>query len=386
MNINIITSTGDLAAFCTEAARRPYVTVDTEFLSEKCYYAKLCLVQLAYQDTAGSDAVLVDVLADGLSLEPLATLFRDENVVKVFHSARQDLEIFYHKGFLPAPLFDTQVAAMFCGFGESPGYANLVREITGASLDKSKQLYNWATRPLSYEAACYALADVTHLRRVYEHLYAQICIRNRSEWIAEAMAALVNPANYAADPADAWKRLSRGAVSPVARELARFREAYAQHRNVPRKYVFDDDDLKKLAAGKPTNRAALDDMRNLTCKPRHFDAGGILDAIQKGLAVREDLSPACEPPPVNQAQAKLLRVLLLAKADGAGVTCGLIAATADLTALAAGNRDSPALAGWRRDVFGNDALRLCEGKAGLVANGSSVVTFDVTEQAHAPFC
>ena len=247
-----ISTTADLAAFCTEAAKRPYVTVDTEFLRERTYYSKLCLLQLAYQDEAGADAVLVDPLVDGLSLEPLYELFRDVGVVKVFHAARQDLEIFYvDAGVIPQPLFDTQVAAMVCGFGEQVGYETLVRKITKSDLDKSSRFTDWSRRPLTDAQAKYALADVTFLRDIYEHLAERLAQSGRHKWVTEELAVLEDPATYEADPDNAWKRVktrtTSGRFLAIVRELARFREAYAQERNVPRSRVFKDDALVELA-------------------------------------------------------------------------------------------------------------------------------------------
>ncbi|MEL6840435.1 MAG: ribonuclease D, partial [Pseudomonadota bacterium] len=248
-----ITTTDGLAAFCAEAAKRAYVTVDTEFLRERTYYSKLCLVQLAYQDEAGADAVLVDPLAEDLSLEPLYGLFRDPGVVKVFHAARQDLEIFFvDAGVIPEPLFDTQVAAMVCGFGEQVGYETLVRKVAKSSLDKSSRFTDWSRRPLTEAQAKYALADVTHLRDIYEYLSDRLNKSGRKKWVAEEMATLKDPATYQTDPAEAWKRIktrtTSGKFLAIVRELARFREAYAQDRNIPRNRVFKDDALVELAS------------------------------------------------------------------------------------------------------------------------------------------
>eukprot|EP00659_Diplonema_papillatum_P016887 gene16887-25894_t len=325
MDINIITSTGDLAAFCTEAAKRPYITVATKVLSEKCYYAKLCLVQLAYNDTAGSDAVLVDAFADGLSLEPLYALFRNETV----------------------------------------------------NLDTLAQNHTWTNRPLSFAAVRCALADVAYLFHVYEYLDARIRRLDRKEWMDEAVTALLNSANSEVNPDDAWKQLKGTNPSPVARELARFREAYAQENNVPPPCVFKDSVLRQLALEKPTNCAALHSMRFLTPEVRRLSPG-ILEAIQKGLAVPEDSTVAnFRAPQGNLALVEMLKVLLELKAKNADVSQKLIADAGDLGALAAGNRNSPVLSGWRRDVFGEDALRVCEGKVGLVIRGEQIVTIDL---------
>jgi len=378
-----ITTTEELAAFCQEAAKRPYVTVDTEFLRERTYYSKLCLVQLAYQDDNGADAALVDPLVDGLSLEPLYELFKDHGVVKVFHAARQDLEIFYvDAGVIPEPLFDTQVAAMVCGFGEQVGYETLVRKITKSDLDKSSRFTDWSRRPLTDAQATYALADVTHLRDIYEYLSSRLAKSGRSKWVAEEMAVLEDPATYQADPDNAWKRVKTrtqsGKFLAIVRELARFRESYAQDRNVPRNRVFKDDALVELASTKPQSEKDLGRSRLLLREARKGDiAAGILAGIQTGMAVKPEDMPKIDNAraklQVNPALADMLRVLLKAKTDDAEVAPKLIATTSDLDALAAGQRDVVALKGWRREVFGNDALQLCEGQVGLAVKGQKVV-------------
>lgn len=379
-----ITTTADLAAFCQEAAKRAYVTVDTEFLRERTYYSKLCLIQLAYQDDEGADAVLVDPLADGLSLEPLYELFKDHGCVKVFHAARQDLEIFYvDAGVIPEPLFDTQVAAMVCGFGEQAGYETLVRKIARSDLDKSSRFTDWSRRPLTDAQAKYALADVTHLRDIYEYLSARLAQSGRSKWVAEEMAVLEDPATYQADPDNAWKRVKTrtqsGKFLAIVRELARFRERHAQERNIPRNRVFKDDALVELASTKPRSEADLGRSRLLLREARRGDiAAGILKAIETGLDVKPEDMPKVDNAraklQVNPALADLLRVLLKAKTDHAEVAPKLIASSADLDALAGGQRDVAALKGWRREVFGNDALQLCEGQVGLAVKGQRVVT------------
>lgn len=382
--MNKITTTEALAEFCSAAAKRPYVTVDTEFLRERTYYSKLCLVQLAYQDDSGSDAVLLDPLADGLSLEPLYDLFRDVGVVKVFHAARQDLEIFFvDAGVIPEPLFDTQVAAMVCGFGEQVGYETLVRKICKADLDKSSRFTDWSRRPLTDAQSTYALADVTYLRDIYESLSEQLAKSGRKKWVSEEMAVLEDPATYQADPENAWKRIKTrtqsGRFLAIVRELARFRETYAQDRNVPRTRVYKDDALVELASTKPQNEQDLSRSRLLLREARKGDiAQGILESVQAGLAVKPEDMPIADPSrtklQVNPALADMLRVLLKSKTDNEGVAQKLIASSADLDALAAGERDVPAMKGWRREVFGHDALLLCEGKVGLAVKGQKVVT------------
>ena len=380
-----ITTTADLAAFCTEAAKFPYVTVDTEFLRERTYYSKLCLIQLAFMGDGVNDAVLVDPLAEGLDLAPLYALFQDAGVVKVFHAARQDLEIFYvDRGVIPAPLFDTQVAAMVCGFGEQAGYETLVRKIAKDTVDKSSRFTDWSRRPLSDAQKTYALADVTHLRVIYEYLSAELDKSARKKWVAEEMAVLNDPATYEADPDSAWKRVKTRTSSPkflsIVRELARFRELHAQSRDIPRNRVFKDDALVELASTKPASESDLGQSRLLLREARRGDiADGILAAVKAGLATRPEDAPKVdasrEKLQVNPALADMLRVLVKAKADNEGVAQKLIATSSDLDAIAGGLRDVAALRGWRKEVFGADALRLCAGEIGLAVQGDKVVMF-----------
>ena len=377
-----ITTTEELAAYCQEAATHPFVTVDTEFLRERTYYSKLCLVQLAMPGTDDSGAVLVDPLVEGLSMEPLYELFRDTSVVKVFHAARQDLEIFFVDAqVFPIPLFDTQVAAMVCGFGEQVGYETLVRKIAKEGVDKTSRFTDWSRRPLTDAQKTYALADVTHLRQVYEFLAAQLEKTGRHKWVEEELEVLTNPDTYTTAPRDAWKRVKTRTNSArflgIVRELAAFREAYAQERNIPRSRVYKDDALVELASNKPKNHEELGRARLLLRDARKGEiADGILKAVAVGLACPNDDLPqpdrSREKLQVNPALADLLRVLLKAKTESAGVAAKLIATAADLDAIAAGARDVQAMSGWRLEVFGTDAVALCAGKIALTAVGSDV--------------
>mgnify|MGYP001793832390 FL=1 len=377
-----LTTTEELAAFCTEAAGHDYVTVDTEFLRERTYYSKLCLIQLAMPGTDDAGAVLVDPLAGDMSLEPLYALFRDKSVVKVFHAARQDLEIFYVDAqVLPDPLFDTQVAAMVCGFGEQVGYETLVRKIARQSLDKTSRFTDWSRRPLTDAQKTYALADVTHLRQIYEFLAAKLAETGRARWVAEELTTLLSPETYIVQPENAWKRVKTRTHSPkflaLVKELAAFRERFAQERNIPRNRVYKDDALVELASNKPKSLEDLGRSRLLLREARKGDiADGILAAVQAGLAMPANDMPqpdrSREKLQVNPALADLLRVLLKAKTESAGVAAKLIATAADLAALAAGERDVAALKGWRSEVFGEDALRLCDGRVALAAQGDAV--------------
>ncbi len=382
--MSLITTTEALAGFCSRAAAHPFVTVDTEFLRERTYYARLCLLQIAHPGGGPESAVAVDTLAPGLDLSPVYDLFRNDAVVKVFHAARQDLEIFQvEAGVIPAPLFDTQVAAMVCGFGEQVAYDTLARKIAKAEIDKSSRFTDWSRRPLSEEQLTYALADVTHLRQIYEHLSQRLARSGRASWVAEEMAVLNDPATYRTDPADAWEKVKTrsgsGRFLSVVRELARFREEHAQSRDIPRSRVFKDDALVELASLKPQSEADLGKSRLLLREGRRGEiAEGILDAVKRGLETRPEDMPRVtaedDRAPVNPALADLLRVLLKARADAEGVAQKLIATAAELDAIAAGSRDLQALRGWRREIFGNDALLLCEGRIALAARGADVVT------------
>lgn len=385
-----ITTTEELARFCKAAREAPYVTLDTEFIRERTYYARLCLIQMALPGADG-EAVLVDPLAGDLSLAPLYELFRDESTVKVLHAARQDLEIFYIDGqVFPTPLFDTQVAAMVCGFGDQVGYETLVRKIAKADLDKTSRFTDWARRPLTDAQKSYALADVTHLRVIYEDLSRQIEESGRRAWVEEELRSLTDPSTYIVDPAQAWTRIktrtSSGKFLAMVRELARFREEYAQSQDIPRNRVFKDDALLELASTKPDSLDALNRSRLLQREARRGEiAAGILRAIEEGLAVKPQDLPT--PPDsraqlqVNPALADLLRVLLKARAESTGVAAKLIASAADLDAIAAGMRDVPALHGWRSEVFGNAALELCRGEVALAARGESVMVVPLPESA-----
>ena len=382
-----IKTTEALAEFCQAARKHPYVTVDTEFLRERTYYSKLCLVQLAVPGDGEMSAVLLDPLVDGLSLESLYELFRDTSVVKVFHAARQDLEIFFIEGgVIPQPLFDTQVAAMVCGFGEQAGYETLVRKIAREPLDKTSRFTDWSRRPLTDAQKTYALADVTHLRVIYEHLAKQIEKSGRKKWVEEELQVLTNPETYVVQPDHAWERIktrtNSGKFLAIVRELARFREEFARSRNVPRSRVYKDDALLELASTKPANIQDLGRSRLLLREARKGEiADGILAAVKVGMECPPSdypkVSASNDKLQVNPALADLLRVLLKAKSENAGVAQKLIASAADLDGIAAGQRDAQALSGWRREVFGEDALRLCDGKIGLVARGNSVEVFSL---------
>lgn len=381
-----ITTTEDLARFCEAAKSEAYVTLDTEFLRERTYYSKLCLIQMALPGAEG-EAVLVDPLASGLSLDPLYDLFRHEATAKVFHAARQDLEIFFVEGnVFPKPLFDTQVAAMVCGFGDQVGYETLVRKIAKQSLDKTSRFTDWSRRPLSEEQKVYAVADVTHLRVIYEFLAKELQRTGRQKWVEEELGILLDPETYITRPDEAWERVktrtTSGRFLAVVKELARFREEYAQTRNVPRSRVFKDDALLELASTRPTNLEELGRSRLLLREGRKSEiADGILAAVAAGIETKPEDFPkpdtSREQIQVDSALADLLRVLLKAKSEEEGVAQKLIASSADLDAIAAGERGVASLNGWRAEVFGKDALRLCKGEIALSARGGAVRVIQV---------
>ncbi|MDO7567716.1 MAG: ribonuclease D [Paracoccaceae bacterium] len=378
-----ITTTEALAEFCTAAKTQPFVTIDTEFLREKTYWSKLCLIQMALPGADG-EAVLIDpIVGEHMSLGPLYDLFAHKTTVKVFHAARQDLEIFFVEGgAFPDPLFDTQVAAMVCGYGEQVGYETLVKKIVKENIDKSSRFTDWSRRPLSDSQEAYALADVTHLRDVYLSLAAQLEKNKRKQWVEEELSVLTDPATYTVTPDAAWKRVktrtTSGRFLALVKELARFREHYAQSNNVPRSRVMKDDALLELASTRPLNHDDLGRSRLLLREARRGDiAEGILAAVKSGLEMRADDMPkpdlSHENLQVNPALADLLRVLLKAKSDSLGVAPKLIANASELDAIAAGERDLSSLMGWRAEAFGDDAMRLCRGEIALSAKGHQVV-------------
>jgi ribonuclease D len=376
-----ITTTDALAEFCARAKSEPYVTLDTEFLRERTYWSRLCLIQMALPGQG--EAVLIDPIEGAdMSMEPLYDLFRHEATVKVFHAARQDLEIFFVEGnVFPKPLFDTQIAAMVAGFGEQVGYETLVKRIARQSLDKTSRFTDWSRRPLSEAQKDYALADVTHLRVIYEWLDAQLDKTGRKPWVEEELAVLTDPETYITRPEDAWRKIktrtTSGRFLGIVKELARFREAYCQAQNVPRSRVMKDDALLELASTRPQTMEELGRSRLLLREGRKPEiAEGILAAIRAGMEMRAEDLPHVEEDreqlQVNPALADLLRVLLRAKSESLGVAARLIASAADLDAIAAGRREVEALKGWRAEAFGADALRLCKGEIALGAKGNEV--------------
>lgn len=381
-SMTIITDTVALTELCTTLSRDRYVTVDTEFLRDSTYWPRLCLIQVA----GTSGAFAVDPLADGLDLKPFLDLLSNQSVLKVFHAARQDIEIFFHlTGQVPAPLFDTQVAAMVCGFGDQVGYEQLVRTIARKGLDKSSRFTDWARRPLSDRQLSYALADVVHLRPIFEDLEKQLQKSGRAEWVTEEMAVLTDPATYELDPKLAWRRIKTRTNEPSFRArvaaLAAWRERRAQEKDLPRNRVIRDEAILEIAANKPTDTDGLRRIRGLS----DGQARG-----KWGQEILETLKAAqnAAPPPTVQAKEKvqltdrqlaivdLLKVLLKARAASSGVAPKLIASSADLEAIAhRDDADVRALSGWRAEIYGNEALALKGGKIGMTVGKSQIETF-----------
>ncbi|TVR97854.1 MAG: ribonuclease D [Rhodospirillales bacterium] len=382
--MTLITDNQALVDFCRRVAGTPAVTVDTEFMRERTFWPKLCLVQVA----GLKEAAAIDPLA-GLDLSPLFEILADPATVKVFHAARQDLEIFYQlMGKLPAPVFDTQVAAMVCGFGDQVGYETLVAKFAKVRLDKGSRFTDWSLRPLSRRQIDYALSDVIHLRKVYERLSAKLEASGREPWLLEEMAVLTDPATYALDPELAWKRLKtrggNGRFLAELKELAAWREREAQARDVPRNRILRDEALVEIAHHTPTTAEALARTRGL---PRSFaeSAAGaaVLAAVTRGLAVPEAELPEPEAkrevPRRVAATAELLKVLLKMRADEHDVAQRLVASAADVEAIAAFGEEAKvqALTGWRRQVFGDAALAVREGRLALALKAGRLTLVEI---------
>jgi len=380
--MKLIETTEELSDFCLYASKFDFVTIDTEFLREKTYYSKLCLVQIAVDSNDPCSAAIIDVLSPNLNLEPLYKLLINRNIIKVFHAARQDLEIFYNlTNLLPSPIFDTQVAAMVCGFGEQVGYDSLVKNITGTSIDKSSRFTDWSRRPLLQQQLDYAIGDVTYLRQVYIYLKCQLEKNDRSSWVAEEIAVLSSKHTYEVNPFEVWKKIKvrtdSGKFLAILRELSSFREEHAQLKNIPRGHILKDDALIELCNIKPKT---FDDLKKL----RLYGKGNrspelsrnILSAIKKGIDCLPENYPVVSRNKIlenkSPAMAELLRVLLKLCAEKYGVAQKIIATTYDLDKIASGSNNGPVFEGWRYDIFGKNALLLCEGKIGLAADGNKI--------------
>jgi ribonuclease D len=366
--MTLITDQQSLADFCARMHRERFVAMDTEFMRDRTYYPKLCLVQVA----GTGEAVAIDPLAPGLDLAPLLAVLADPAVLKVMHAARQDLEIFYHLGQLPAPFFDTQVAAMVCGFGEEVAYDTLVSKLAGAQLDKSSRFTDWTRRPLSEPQIRYALGDVTHLRVIYDKLGARIEKAGRMGWVAEELQALLDPRLYSQPPEDAWRRLklrTRDArFIAIVQALAVWREREAQRRDLPRARIIRDDLLMEVAANRPQSVEELKALERVNLD--RDSVAGVVAAVKGAMALPRSALPAVPEPMVLPRgigpTVDLLRVLLKYRSEESEVAQRLLASTADLEAIAVDDAaDVPALHGWRREIFGNDALALKQGRIAL---------------------
>ena len=389
--MDLITTNDELAAACQRLARHPFVAVDTEFLRETTFWPVLCVVQVA----SGDEALAIDALAEGIDLSPLFALMADDNVVKVFHAARQDVEIFWKlAGVVPKPMFDTQVAAMVCGHGDQVSYSELVNSICHVAVDKSSRFTDWSRRPLAQAQIDYAIADVTHLRDIYRALLEKLNKSGRLSWLEDEMKILTSASTYEQHPENAWERLKNRARKPrdlaVLMELAAWREKEAQTRDVPRSRVLKDDALVEIALAAPQSAEAL---ANLRACPRGMErarAGAeILRAIEQGLARDLKTLPRIErdrrAPPGSAATVELLKVLLRQVCDQSGVAGKMIATVDDLEMIAADDRaDVAALHGWRRNLFGARALELKRGRLALTVEDGKVVTLEWREADAAP--
>ncbi len=378
--MTLITDSADLSALCDRLRREDFVTVDTEFIRDATYWPVLCLIQLGGDEEAHA----VDALAEGIDLAPVRELLTDPEVLKVFHAARQDLEIFHNLwGVIPQPFFDTQIAGMVCGFGDQVSYEVLVNKLAKGSIDKSSRFTDWALRPLTEKQLRYALSDVTHLRQVYRKLASKLERTGREQWVREEIDLLTDPATYTIEPEEAWRRLKLRSRQPrflaIVRELAAWRERKAQTRDIPRNRVIRDEAILEIAAHAPKSEADLGRTRAL---PKGLASGRtgaeLLEAVEHGLAVPEDQCPV--PPAARDLPrgigpiVDLLKVLLKMKAEDHDVAQRLIATTPDLEDIAADDdADVAALKGWRREVFGEDALALKHGRLALTVRGKHLV-------------
>ncbi|WP_312164323.1 ribonuclease D [Phenylobacterium sp.] len=379
-----ITTTAELQAFCDKIKDQPFVAVDTEFMRETTYWPKLCLIQAA----APNAEAVIDPLADGIDLEPFLVILRDPRIEKVFHAARQDVEIFNNLNAMPTPLFDTQVAGMAAGFGEQIAYDALVRQMLKVEIDKSSRFTDWARRPLTDAQLVYALGDVTHLAALYPMLRARLEKEGRLAWVVDEMQGLTDPAMYDVSPENAWKRLRprrhTAKYLAIFKAVAAWRERTAQQRDQPRGRILKDDAIDEVATQAPTDAEALDRLRSV---PKGFSGSrfgpDLLAAIREALKDPEAYAPVIEktkhqPSPAAGAVVELLKVLLKARSEDAGVASKLIATVSDLEQIANDdNAKTQALTGWRREAFGEDALRLKRGELALVLDGARVRVVEV---------
>jgi ribonuclease D len=377
--MTLITESNKLAEACNRLTNEKFLSIDTEFMREKTYYPQLCLIQIAGE----KEAIIIDALAKDINLNPVLELMENKTITKVFHACRQDMEIFYnlnHK--IPSPIFDTQIGAMVCGYGESVGYDKLVRQITGIQIDKSSRFTDWSYRPLSKQQLSYALSDVTHLRTVFEALSSQLEKSGRIKWLEEEFKTVLNPETYNTPLDKSWKRLKVKTGKPrfliLIRELCAFREREAQNRNVPRNRVIRDDILLDIAARSPRSPSDLAKVRNLTTQFSQGKLGeSILRVVEAANQISDSDAPRLEKSDYFQHQKSalvdLLKVLLKLKSENFNVAQKLIANSTDLEAIANNNKANVlALTGWRKDIFGEDALLLKAGKIALSASNGKI--------------
>ena len=377
--MTLITESNKLAEACNRLTNEKFLSIDTEFMREKTYYPQLCLIQIAGE----KEAIIIDALAKDINLNPVLELMENKTITKVFHACRQDMEIFYnlnHK--IPSPIFDTQIGAMVCGYGESVGYDKLVRQITGIQIDKSSRFTDWSYRPLSKQQLSYALSDVTHLRTVFEALSSQLEKSGRIKWLEEEFKTVLNPETYNTPLDKSWKRLKVKTGKPrfliLIRELCAFREREAQNRNVPRNRVIRDDILLDIAARSPRSPSDLAKVRNLTTQFSQGKLGeSILRVVEAANQISDSDAPRLEKSNYFQHQKSalvdLLKVLLKLKSENFNVAQKLIANSTDLEAIANNNKANVlALTGWRKDIFGEDALLLKAGKIALSASNGKI--------------
>lgn len=380
-SMTLITTTKDLKSICTRLKKSTFVTVDTEFIREKTYWPKLCLIQVCGDDDV---PYAIDPLAEDMDLKPFYELMQNKKVLKVFHACRQDLEIFFNEtGKLPTPVFDTQVAAMVCGFGEQVSYEVLVNTLARKKIDKSSRFTDWALRPLTVKQLKYALADVTHLRKIYVKLTEQLEKMGRTSWIRDEMKGLMNKGLYLTKPEDAWQRIRIPNHKPrtlcVLREIAAWREQLAQEVNVPRGRILKDEALAEIATHPPGNTDALHKIRNVHQGFGNSERGkSLLEAVKRGMDADEKKCPKWEPrptfPPGIAPTIELLRVLLKLKCENEQVAPKLLCTAADLEMIAAFGKESkvPAMSGWRFKIFGKEALALREGKVAIAVENSKL--------------
>lgn len=385
--MSVITTNDQLIALCNRLSNAEYITVDTEFLRDKTYYSKLCLIQVADENEFHA----IDALAPGIDLEPFYDLMRDESILKVFHASRQDIEIFVNeKGVVPKPLFDSQVAAMVCGYGDSIGYEKLVMSMANATLDKSTRITDWSRRPLTQRQIDYALGDVTHLRVIYKNLNDQLERSGRHHWLAEEMAELTNPDTFIILPENAWKRLKirsgNRLFNAIARELAQWREKEAQKRNIPRNRVMRDEVLLEVSAVRPEHSNALGSIRGLSPQFSQSKSGQDILAIIKDVTawpteklpeITRKRPPAQNTDPVME----LLKVLLKLTCQSENVAPKLIASVDDLEKLAESDEANiPAMSGWRHDLFGQHALAVKHGELAFAIKNNKVTLIPLPKE------